>query len=116
MDTDLQPALRLDITIENGKRTLIEKDFSLAEIRASNGIAQLDFEVLPDDVKNLELRALSLGVADFLIGMKRYVVNESDQIVYFDADFFDIESQEATQPVLVQFIAENLQSLSGLRQ
>jgi FkbM family methyltransferase len=116
MDTDLQPALRLDITIENGKRTLIEKDFSLAEIRASNGIAQLDFEVLPDDVKNLELRALSLGVADFLIGMKRYVVNESDQIVYFDADFFDIESQEATQPVLVQFIAENLQSLSRLRQ
>jgi hypothetical protein len=78
MDTDLQPALRLDITIENGKRTLIEKDFSLAEIRASSGSAQRDFEVSPDDVKNLELRTLSLGVAYFLIGMKRYVVNEAN--------------------------------------
>ena len=115
-NTDLLPALRLDVTIENGKKTLTEKVFSLSEIRASNGIARLDFEVIPDEVKNLELRAFSLGVADFLIGMKRYVMNNLNQLVYFDADFLDTESQEATKPVLVEFIAENLQSLSRLRQ
>lgn len=114
-DTDLLPTLRLDITIENGK-ILIEKDFSLSEIRAANGIARLDFEVIPEYVNNLELRALSLGVSDFLIGMKRHVMNDLNQLVYLDADFLDADSEGTIKPVLVEFIAENLQALSRLRQ
>ena len=115
-DTDLLPALKRDIAIENGREILIEKQVSLAEIRAANGIAKLDFEVIPEYVKNLELRAFSLGVADFLIGMKRYVINPSNQIVYSDADFFDTESRETKRPIFMEFVAENLQELLRLRQ
>ena len=115
-DTDLLPALRLDVASEDGNRTLIEKDFSLSEIRAAKGIARLDFEVISDGMKNLEFRAHSLGTADFLIGMRRFIVNDLNQLVYSDAEFFDPESQDTTEPVLVEFIAANMESLFRLRR
>lgn len=115
-DAESEPALWLDIAIGSGGESVSAKHFSLSEIRAANGIARLDFEVAPDRVENLQFRAFSLGVADFTIDMKRQVFNQSNHLVYADADFLGSESEGMAAPSLIEFIAENLQSMCNLRQ
>jgi FkbM family methyltransferase len=110
------PAFWVDIATGTGGETLIAKHFSLADIRAANGIARLDFEIVPDRVKDFQIRAYSLGLADFYIEMKRQVFNQLGQLVYTDADFFEGESEVATEPVLIKFMADHIQSMCGLRQ